>query len=112
MRWTPHMLGKERTLKIVPTRQETASRARLGASEMLETAANDHKTGVTSDQAPKEDATLHEIVIVGGGAAGLELATGLGNTLARHKKARITLVDKSRAHLWKPLLHSVAAGQP
>ncbi len=77
---------------------------------MLETAANDHKPGVTSDQAPKEDATLHEIVIVGGGAAGLELATGLGNTLARRKRARITLVDKARAHLWKPLLHSVAAG--
>jgi hypothetical protein len=79
-------------------------------SEMLETAANDHNPGVTSDQAPKEDATLHEIVIVGGGAAGLELATGLGNTLARRKRARITLVDKARAHLWKPLLHSVAAG--
>jgi len=77
---------------------------------MLETAANDHKPGVTSDQAPKEDATLHEIVIVGGGAAGLELATGMGNTLARRKRARITLVDKARAHLWKPLLHSVAAG--
>ena len=77
---------------------------------MLETAANDHKPGVTSDRAPKEDATLHEIVIVGGGAAGLELATGLGNTLARRKRARITLVDKARAHLWKPLLHSVAAG--
>jgi hypothetical protein len=40
---------------------------------MLETAANDHKLGVTSDQAPKEDATFHEILIVGGGAAGLEL---------------------------------------
>jgi len=40
----------------------------------------------------------------------LELATGLGNTLARRKRARITLVDKARAHLWKPLLHSVAAG--
>ena len=77
---------------------------------MLETAANDHKPGVTSDRAPMEDATLHEIVIVGGGAAGLELATGLGNTLARRKRARITLVDKARAHLWKPLLHSVAAG--
>jgi len=77
---------------------------------MLETAANDHKPGVPSDQAPKEYATLHEIVIVGGGAAGLELATGLGNTLARRKRARITLVDKARAHLWKPLLHSVAAG--
>ena len=77
---------------------------------MLETAANDHNPGVTSDQAPKKDVPLHEIVIVGGGAAGLELATGLGNTLARRKRARITLVDKARAHLWKPLLHSVAAG--
>ena len=60
---------------------------------MLETAANDHMPGVTADQA------LHEIVIVGGGAAGLELATGLGNTLARRRRARITLVDKARAHL-------------
>jgi NADH:ubiquinone reductase (H+-translocating) len=76
---------------------------------MLETAANDHNPGVTFDQAPK-DVPFHEIVIVGGGAAGLELATRLGNTLARHKRARITLVDKARAHLWKPLLHSVAAG--
>jgi hypothetical protein len=32
------------------------------------------------------------------------------NTLARRKRARITLVDKARAHLWKPLLHSMAAG--
>ncbi|HEY8007258.1 MAG TPA: NAD(P)/FAD-dependent oxidoreductase [Methylocella sp.] len=65
---------------------------------------------MTSDQASKEIATLHKIVIIGGGAGGLELATGLGNTLGRRKRARITLVDKSRAHLWKPLLHSVAAG--
>jgi NADH:ubiquinone reductase (H+-translocating) len=77
---------------------------------MLETAANDHQPGVTSDQAPKEDATLHEIIIVGGGAAGLELATGLDNTLVKRRRARITLVDKARAHLWKPLLYSVAAG--
>lgn len=53
---------------------------------------------------------LHRIVIVGGGAGGLELATRLGNTLGRRKKALITLVDKSRTHLWKPLLHQVAAG--
>jgi recombinase/pyridine nucleotide-disulfide oxidoreductase len=78
--------------------------------EMLETAANDHNPGVTSNPPSKEDVPLHEIVIVGGGAAGLELATGLGNTLARRRRARITLVDKARAHLWKPLLHSVAAG--
>ena len=65
---------------------------------MLETAANDHNPGVTFDQAPK-DVPFHEIVIVGGGAAGLELATGLGNTLARRRRARITLVDKARASL-------------
>ena len=53
---------------------------------------------------------LHHIVIVGGGAGGLELATRLGKTLGRRKKARITLVDRSRTHLWKPLLHQVAAG--
>jgi NADH dehydrogenase len=77
---------------------------------MLKTTANGHQPAVTSAQAPKEDATLHEIVIIGGGAAGLELATGLGNTLVKRSRARITLVDKARAHLWKPLLYSVAAG--
>ncbi|HZP87347.1 MAG TPA: NAD(P)/FAD-dependent oxidoreductase [Burkholderiales bacterium] len=53
---------------------------------------------------------LHRIVIVGGGAGGLELATRLGDTLGRRKKALVTLVDQSRTHLWKPLLHQVAAG--
>jgi NADH dehydrogenase len=52
----------------------------------------------------------HHIVIVGGGAGGLELATRLGDTLGRRKRARITLIDRSRTHLWKPLLHEVAAG--
>lgn len=53
---------------------------------------------------------LHRIVIVGGGAGGLELATRLGDTLGRRSKAQITLIDRSRTHLWKPLLHEVAAG--
>ena len=53
---------------------------------------------------------LHHIVVAGGGAAGLELVTKLGNRLGRKKRARITLVERNRAHLWKPLLHSVAAG--
>jgi NADH:ubiquinone reductase (H+-translocating) len=52
----------------------------------------------------------HRIVIVGGGAAGLELATRLGDTLGRRGTAQVTLVDRSRTHLWKPLLHEVAAG--
>ena len=57
------------------------------------------------------DATqLHHIVIVGGGAGGLELATRLGDTLGRRSHAMITLVERMRTHLWKPLLHEVAAG--
>ncbi|MBV8743911.1 MAG: FAD-dependent oxidoreductase, partial [Xanthobacteraceae bacterium] len=57
-----------------------------------------------------ESADFHRIVVVGGGAGGLELVTRLGDTLGRSKRADITLIDKSRAHLWKPLLHEVAAG--
>jgi NADH dehydrogenase len=53
---------------------------------------------------------LHHIVIVGGGAGGLELATRLGGTLGKKKKAAITLIDCSRTHVWKPLLHEIAAG--
>jgi len=62
--------------------------------------------------APASDATtgLHKIVIIGGGAGGLELATQLGNKLGKKGKAEITLVDKSRTHIWKPLLHEIAAG--
>jgi NADH dehydrogenase len=55
-------------------------------------------------------AVLHRITIVGGGAGGLELATRLGDSLGRKGRAEITLIDRSRTHLWKPLLHEVAAG--
>jgi NADH dehydrogenase len=57
-----------------------------------------------------EDKHLHRIVVVGGGAAGLELVTRLGDRLGRQRRARITLVESARTHLWKPLLHEVAAG--
>ena len=55
-------------------------------------------------------AAPHRIVVVGGGAAGLELVTRLGDTLARRGRAQVALVDCSRTHIWKPLLHEVAAG--
>ncbi len=51
-----------------------------------------------------------KIVIIGGGAGGLELATQLGHKLGKKKKAEITLVDRNSSHLWKPLLHEVATG--
>jgi NADH dehydrogenase len=51
---------------------------------------------------------LHsEIVIVGGGAGGLELACKLGRKLGPEK---VMLVDSRLYHVWKPSLHEVAAG--
>ena len=54
--------------------------------------------------------TRHRIVIVGGGAGGLELATRLGDTLGRRGRAEVTLIDKNRTHVWKPKLHEIASG--
>src|SRR6201999_3315777 len=52
-----------------------------------------------------------QIVVVGGGAGGLELVTRLGAHFGR-EKFDIILVEKNRTHIWKPLLHEVAAGSP
>lgn len=65
---------------------------------------SDQDTSISAEPA------VHDIVVVGGGAGGLELVTRLGDRLGRRGLARVTLVEKSRTHLWKPLLHSVAAG--
>lgn len=49
----------------------------------------------------------HRVVIVGGGAGGLELACKLGRRLA---DVQVTLVEQQHFHVWKPSLHEVAAG--
>ena len=52
-----------------------------------------------------------DIVIVGGGAGGLELAARLGRWFGpREGPRRVLLIDRSIFHLWKPSLHEVAAG--
>ena len=53
---------------------------------------------------------MHRIVIVGGGAGGLELATRLGNSLGKQRRADVTLIDQNRTHVWKPKLHEIASG--
>lgn len=53
---------------------------------------------------------MKKIIIIGGGAGGLELATDLGDKLGKNNQAEITLIDKNSYHLWKPLLHEVATG--
>ena len=51
------------------------------------------------------------IVIVGGGVAGLEVASSLGRRWRRRAGTpSITLVDRESAHVWKPMLHTIAAG--
>ena len=53
----------------------------------------------------------HRVVIVGGGAGGLPLATRLGDRYGRDGTLQVTLVDRNATHVWKPLLHEVAAGR-
>jgi len=74
--------------------------------------ANDDRALPHSPPAPSgaREEGLHRIVVVGGGAAGLELVTRLGERLGRRGQASVDLVECGRTHLWKPLLHAVAAG--
>jgi NADH dehydrogenase len=60
---------------------------------------------------PLTSSTPHRIVIVGGGAGGLPLAAKLGNRYGRRQRVHVTLVDQFATHIWKPLLHEVAAGR-
>lgn len=53
---------------------------------------------------------MHRVVVVGGGAGGLELATQLGDRYGRDVGVEVTLVDPEPFHVWKPLLHEVASG--
>src|SRR3954467_6282613 len=48
-----------------------------------------------------------KILVVGGGAGGLELACKLGR---KWGPGRVALVDAKLFHIWKPSLHEVAAG--
>lgn len=67
-------------------------------------------------QTSHSNVTMPHVVIVGGGAGGLELATTLGHKLGQTSRfssrssAKITLIDQHQVHIWKPLLHEVATG--
>ena len=71
---------------------------------------NARSRAVNSRQPTAHNPAPEQILIVGGGAGGLELATRLGNSLGKRGRAQIELIDRSRTHLWKPLLHEIAAG--
>jgi NADH dehydrogenase len=62
---------------------------------------------ITQQGAAMTDIDEHRVVVVGGGAGGLELAAKLGRKFGPN---HVLLVDKADGHIWKPSLHEVAAG--
>jgi NADH:ubiquinone reductase (H+-translocating) len=92
----------------VPLVRNVSSCAREPVPDVLECAPEPGAPAAVSADAPP--VAPHRIVVVGGGAGGLVLATKLGDRLGRRGKARVTLVDCALIHVWKPLLHEVAAG--
>jgi NADH dehydrogenase len=74
------------------------------------TSAADAARRPVENAAASAEPQLHRIVVVGGGAGGLELVTRLGDRLGRHGRAQVALVDGALTHVWKPLLHEFAAG--
>ncbi|PZU69321.1 MAG: FAD-dependent oxidoreductase [Sphingobium sp.] len=50
------------------------------------------------------------LLIIGGGVAGLDLACQLSGSRGRRLGLDILLVDREPAHVWKPMLHTIAAG--
>jgi NADH dehydrogenase len=79
-------------------------------SRLRETSAGlvDYSTIPESRQG--QEMSMHRVLIVGGGAGGLEVATRLGDSLGRRGEASIALLDKARVHVWKPHLHEIASG--
>jgi NADH:ubiquinone reductase (H+-translocating) len=81
------------------------------AKDRAENAPEDTRAAIsTSAPVVSRPPGPHRIIVVGGGAGGLELATKLGDKLGRRNKAHITLIEKARTHFWKPHLHEIAAG--
>ncbi len=56
---------------------------------------------------PIQPSAPTRVLIVGGGAGGLELAARLGDELG---PGSVTLADSRPFHIWKPSLHEAAAG--
>jgi NADH dehydrogenase len=52
----------------------------------------------------------HRLVVVGGGIAGLDVATHLAGKRTSRGALEVTLIDREPAHVWKPMLHTIAAG--
>lgn len=79
------------------------------AFKVIDGTLSDNSEPVASAITDPQKRQKTQIVVVGGGAGGLELAAKLGKKLGR-KDYDVILLEKNRTHIWKPLLHEVAAG--
>lgn len=53
----------------------------------------------------------YRIIVVGGGAGGLELVIRLAHSgEARRGELEVSLIEQCATHIWKPRLHEIAAG--
>ena len=77
--------------------------------ETIETGRS-RQVAATRPSVKRSEGEAPHIIVVGGGVAGLILATQLGHSLGRRGQARVTLIDRSWIHGWKPMLHTFAAG--
>ena len=87
---------------------QTAMAATPLSDRLSKVAEPAHKKGC--QMSTKSERETPRIIVVGGGVAGLILATRLGHRLGRRGLARVSLIDRSWIHVWKPMLHTFAAG--
>ena len=75
-------------------------------------AADDALAGLPAVTARRRQITSQKerIVVIGGGAGGLELVVRLARKLRRDAGTDVVLIDKNPTHIWKPLFHEVATG--
>ena len=53
---------------------------------------------------------VHRLIVLGGGIAGVDIATHLAGRNTARGRLAVTLIDREPAHVWKPMLHTIAAG--
>lgn len=92
------------------SRLECSTAAQGPPAHLKETSMGVVDYSAVPESRSAEEAAMHRVLIVGGGAGGLELATRLGDTLGKRRQASIALLDKARVHVWKPRLHEIASG--
>lgn len=78
------------------------------STALVRTAASRARAGFGPAQSQPRRSS--RVVIVGGGAGGLELAIRLAKLTRPGDRARVTLIDRRLTHIWKPRLHEIAAG--